>query len=289
MIDYRQFRPPAALAPFVERLWLLEGPAKDLDAAPIPPDGRPEIIVHGGDRWAERDSRGALRLQARTLFAGQLTRPVQVRPRGHARIAGAHLRPHGAYDLLRVPQHFYRDRVVDLRSIDPALATTLTKTVARLADARVMVDALAEALAARATRPPEPCAATDAVAIALTLKGMISIADLARATQVSARQLERLFHERIGISPKVFVRIVRFQEVLRATRSGPDSGWAAIALEHGFYDQAHFINDFKAFVGRTPGEWKINEDSLAAIFSAVRRPVANFQAARATKVEPLNL
>jgi AraC-like DNA-binding protein len=238
--------------------------------------------VHGGDRWAARNERGVLRPQARTLFAGQLTRPVEIVPRGVARIAGAHLRPHGAYDLLRVPQHRYKDRVVDVKTIDPALARALTERVARLSDGRAMIDALADVLVERSERQDAPSAATSAVAIVLTLKGMISVADLARATNVSPRQLERLFHERVGLSPKLFVRIVRFQEVLRATRSGADrpssslraSGWAAMALEHGFYDQAHFIKDFKTFVGCTPGEWKINEASLAAIFSAVRRPHA---------------
>jgi AraC-like DNA-binding protein len=264
----------------VERLWILEGPAEDIDPEPIPPDGRPEIIVHGGDCWAARDRDGVLRRQARTLFAGQLTRPMQVVPRGFARIAGAHLRPHGGFDLLRVPQHRYTDRVVDLRSINPMLAATLKKDVAAQTDARAMATALADVLAEHAQREPVADAAGKAVAVALALKGLISVTDLARAANVSARQLERLFRERVGISPKQFVRIVRFQEVLRATRSGPDTlrrhtglgGWAAIALEHGFYDQAHFINDFKTFVGRTPGDWKISDDSLAAIFSAVKRP-----------------
>lgn len=278
MVLYRQFRPPAALAPFVERLWILEGPSREIDPEPIPPDGRPEIIVHGGDCWAQRDGRGVLRRQARTLFAGQLTRPVQVVPRGYARIAGAHLRPHGGFDLLRVPQHRYTNRVVDLRSIDPEFASTLKKEVLRHDSVRAMADALAEVLTARAEGEAAPGAATTAVGIALALKGMISVAQLAQAAGVSTRQLERLFHERVGISPKQFVRIVRFQEVLRATRTGAEAlrrrsglaGWAAVALEHGFYDQAHFINDFKTFVGRTPGEWKISDESLATIFS-VRR------------------
>jgi AraC-like DNA-binding protein len=278
-VCYRQFRPPAALAPVVERLWILEGPANEIDPEPIPPDGRPEIIVHGGDCWAERDSCGVLRRQSRTLFAGQLTRPMQVVPRGYARIAGAHLRPQGGFDLLHVPQHRYTDCVVDLRSIDPALANRLNKEVACHEDARAMAAKLAQVLVARVRPEARACAATKAVSIALALKGMIAVTDLARASDVSTRQLERLFHERVGLSPKQFVRIVRFQEVLRATRAGPDSGWAAVALEHGFYDQAHFINDFKTFVGRTPGEWKINDDSLASIFS-VRRFGAFFQSSR---------
>lgn len=266
---------------------MLQGPAHEIDAEPIPPDGRPEIIVHGGDRWAERDGAGRLRLQSRTLFAGQLTRPVQVAPRGYARVAGAHLRPHGGFDFLRVPQHRFTNQIVDLQAIDRAFAATLRKEVAVKQDARAMIDAFANVLQTRAGDGVTPCAAHKPVAIALALKGMITVSHLARTAGVSARQLERLFRQCVGLSPKQFVRIVRFQEVLRAIKSGPfdavqgkpDSGWAAVALEHGFYDQAHFINDFKAFVGCTPGDWSISEDSLAAIFSSVRRDVAFLQAA----------
>lgn len=164
---------------------------------------------------------------------------------------------------------------MDLRTIDGALATALERHVVPRQGARGMVDALAAVLADRAAARTSRCPAGNAVNAALALRGMIGVADLARVANVSTRQLERLFHQRVGISPKLFVRIVRFQEVLRATRDGCDSGWATVALEHGFYDQAHFINDFKSFVGCTPGEWKINDDSLAAIFSAVRRPRAH--------------
>jgi AraC-like DNA-binding protein len=263
---------------------VLQGPAHEIEAAPIPPDGRPEIIVHVGDRWAERDAAGNIRMQARTLFAGQLTRAVRVIPLGYARVAGAHLRPHGGFDLLGLPQHRFTNQIVDLRTVDLALARALRREVAAQQDARGMIEAFTEILQSRVGAGVAPGAAHKAVAIALALKGMISVSDLARAAGVSDRQLERLFRERVGLSPKQFVRIVRFQEVLRATRSGsgPDVGWAAIALEHGFYDQAHFINDFKSFVGRTPGKWRINHDSLAAIFSTIRRaPLGGFfQASR---------
>lgn len=271
---YRQFPPAAVLRPFVERFWLLEGPASAIGGEPIPPDGRPEIIVHGGDPFAERDGEGALRMQARVLFAGQLTRALRIVPRGHARVAGAQLRPHGGFDLLRVPQHPFTDRVVDLHTIDRRLAQALAREVVTKTAGGEMVtaiEAVLEPLALAAGRPSSPA---QAVAVALTLKGLIDVRRLARVSGVGTRQLERLFRERVGIPPKLFLRIVRFQEVLRAARSGrPSPGWAATAAAHGFYDQAHFINDFKAFVGQTPGNWHIGRDSLAAIFSAVRRRV----------------
>ena len=112
---YREFRPSAPLQPFVERFWFLTGPAADIGAEPIPPDGRPEIIVHGGDPFAQRNPDGSIHVQARVLLAGQLTRAIPIIPRGVARIVGAHLRPHGAYDLLQIPQHTLTDRIVDMR------------------------------------------------------------------------------------------------------------------------------------------------------------------------------
>lgn len=272
---YRDYRPGPALHPFVERLWLLEGPAEAIDAEPIPPDGRAELIVHGGDPCLQIMPDGSARRQARVLLAGQLTRAIRIVPRGHACIAGAHFRPSGAYDLLGVPQHQFLDRVVDLRSIDAPLARLLRARVAGALDGDRMIAALDCVLADRTAGRTTSSAAAEAATMALALKGLIDVAGLARATRLSARQLERQFRQRIGISPKLFLRIVRFQEVLRATRSRtPDLGWAAIAAGHGFYDQAHFIHDFKAFVGKTPGDWQITEDSMAAIFSAVRRPVA---------------
>jgi transcriptional regulator GlxA family with amidase domain len=98
------------------------------------------------------------------------------------------------------------------------------------------------------------------------------VGDLASHLDLSARQIERVFRDEVGISPKLFLRIVRFQEVLGAIRGGAgETGWAEVAAAHGFYDQAHFIRDFKTFAGRPPGSWHVGDASLAAIFSALGR------------------
>ena len=105
---------------------------------------------------------------------------------------------------------------------------------------------------------------------------------------MSARQIERVFRERVGLSPKVFLRIVRFQEVLGGLRfEATDRGrpWAEIAARHGFYDQAHFIRDFKLFVGESPGAWSITPESLAAVSSA-RWGVIGFGGYRTTDGVP---
>ena len=69
---------------------------------------------------------------------------------------------------------------------------------------------------------------------------------------VSPRQLRRLFDRHIGISPKSFARIVRFQSMLQTMLRVPESEWGQRCLDFGYYDQAHFIHEFKMFAGQPP-------------------------------------
>jgi AraC-like DNA-binding protein len=72
------------------------------------------------------------------------------------------------------------------------------------------------------------------------------------STNISPRQLRRLFDQYIGISPKTFARIVRFQSVLHAMLRAPKHAWSDLYFDFGYYDQAHFIREFKHFFGLPP-------------------------------------
>jgi AraC-like DNA-binding protein len=269
-VRYEQFPPSPVLAPVVERLWLLEGEAHEIAAEPIPPDGHPEIIVHAGDPFVEVID-GVRRPQNRVLFAGQITHAVEVAPSGYSRMAGARLRPYGAFAIFGAPQQQYADRIVPLAEIDPTLAGRLTNDVAALGLTGDLVPALDAALVP-AAQSARPAVVAPAVALALERRGLVRVADLAARAGLGARQFERRFQEQVGLPPKLFLRILRFQEVLNAIRYGLDAtSWADVAAAHGFYDQAHFIHDFKGFVGESPAAWNVGEASLAAIFSAIRR------------------
>jgi AraC-like DNA-binding protein len=277
-LKYEQLSPSPALAPVVERLWLLEGEAGEIAAEPIPPDGHPEIIIHAGEPFVEIVN-GRRRLQERVLFAGQITRAVQVAPSGYSRLVGARLRPHGAFVLFGGSQRRYTDRIVPLADVDAPLARRLARGVAGLGLTGDLVPALEAVLAPVAAAATRTVVVAPAVALALERRGLVRVADLAAHVQLGARQFERRFQEQVGLPPKLFLRILRFQEVLNAIRYGLDAtSWADVAAAHGFYDQAHFIHDFKGFVGESPAAWNVGEASLAAIFSAIRRGRASSRA-----------
>jgi AraC-like DNA-binding protein len=79
-----------------------------------------------------------------------------------------------------------------------------------------------------------------------------SVTAVAEGLGVSERHLRRVFREFVGVGPKAFAKLARFQRALRAAREDPHAGWAAIAATAGYYDQAHLIGDFRAIADVTP-------------------------------------
>lgn len=82
--------------------------------------------------------------------------------------------------------------------------------------------------------------------------GLISVKDIASKSCVSTRQLERQFQQRIGMSPKFFLRLTRFSKAWLMKENNPTWSWTTIAHQCGYFDQMHFIRDFKEFAGVTP-------------------------------------
>lgn len=83
--------------------------------------------------------------------------------------------------------------------------------------------------------------------------GQIRVNDLAQAFGVSMRTMERVFRAEVGVSPKTFIRCVRFQDVMGKMKSGRYRSLAEIAYDCGYADQSHFIKDYKQLSGRLPG------------------------------------
>ena len=80
--------------------------------------------------------------------------------------------------------------------------------------------------------------------------------DLVRLTGMGKRSLQRLFSEYVGVSPKWVIRRYRLHELIEKFNAGGEPDWAQLALDLGYFDQAHLINDFKSIVGHSPREYK---------------------------------
>lgn len=168
---------------------------------------------------------------------------------------GVHFRPGGAAVLLGVPGQELAGRhtaLVDLwgRSAEVAREQLLAapKPAARLA---LLEELLLTRRPVRALLHP---AAEHALG-RLAGRGACSIEQLARETGLSHRRLIELFRRAVGLTPKVYARIRRFQAALERAARGRRIEWAQVALASGFYDQSHLTREFQAFAGVPPGAY----------------------------------
>ena len=104
--------------------------------------------------------------------------------------------------------------------------------------------------------------------------GQLDIASLGEALGLGERQLRRRFEAAVGLAPKRFARLLRFQRVFEQQRESDAKVWAQVALECGYCDQAHFNRDFRAFSGLAPRQLLADADPLTAFFLSVSSKTA---------------
>jgi AraC-like DNA-binding protein len=85
------------------------------------------------------------------------------------------------------------------------------------------------------------------------------ILEVARDARLSRRRFAGLFREQVGLTPKLYCRLRRFQQVVRRIASGAPIHWAQVSLDGGYYDQAHMAHEFREFSGVSPGAWLASE------------------------------
>lgn len=165
--------------------------------------------------------------------------------------------PFGTYRaVLGKPAPELAGRIVPLRDLwDTTSAQRLEELLAAAKDAGSAAATLKAAIAERLE--PGTCFDTNArlvqrAARLLARQGVASVAD---DLGVSERHLRRIFGEVVGLSPKDFFKLTRFERALKAARNSRDSSWSDIAVSAGYYDQAHLIVDFRSITGATPREF----------------------------------
>ncbi|PTL76797.1 AraC family transcriptional regulator [Vitiosangium sp. GDMCC 1.1324] len=166
-------------------------------------------------------------------------------------------KPGGAYPFFGVPMSELTDRIVSIDTLWGADGTRLRHELAEAPSIAARMQVLEDALTERLRRGDvfEPASAhvvRRAIRVMTDATEPPRVEVLARELGLSARQLRRAFDEVVGVSPKEFARVVRFQRAVRASERAATPDWGAIAAAVGYYDQAHLISDFRALTGTTP-------------------------------------
>src|SRR6185503_4409427 len=268
---YSEIPPRPPLNEFVECFWTLDGDGPVPGASPdrILPDGCVELILNFGERFSQHVD-NQRKLQPRNFLVGQMSGPILISPNGAVQLLGIRFHPGGTSPFLRVPMNELTDQVTELGSLSSELERELllvSEDVQTLTD---KIAAVETALIGRLLRGSFHSSAFKLAARLVESAGQVSVDKLATAAGISSRQLERRFLREIGIGPKLLGRILRFQQVFRAVEQ-VDSAWASIAVECGYYDQAHLIRDFSQFAGQTPAVLLAERNALTEAFTRKTR------------------
>ena len=163
----------------------------------------------------------------------------------------------GTYQaVLGMPVSELEGRIVALRDLwDSPAAQRLEEQLAAARDTDAAVIALKSAIAERLERGNCIDANTRLAQSAARRLESRNVTSVAEDLGVSDRHLRRVFREVMGLSPKAFFRLMRFERAIEAAKDGGDSSWSDIAAGAGYYDQAHLIADFRSITGVTPREF----------------------------------
>ena len=253
-MKYHEYCPHELLQDAIKCFWILETSYPSEHKHDITPDGCVELIFNFGSPYLLLTTTPPTPLPT-AVIVGFQDKTMPILFHGTVKIVAARLFAWGALALLQ-------DNVSSLTNTVTTLSTDWDSLVERLKHQAIQgcyekaATILEEFLIQQALmRTFDLKLIQTAAKLLHYTKGEYRIGELADYCHVSTRQLERRFRQVIGTSPKVFARTLRFQEAQRRLMFEPDADLTSLTYECGYFDQAHFIKDFKAFAGKTPTEY----------------------------------
>lgn len=246
-------RPPAALLrPYIERYWFVRPAGAPVDIqVDVYVDARADLVFSHGAPWRRHTLGGATTEHGASCLDAQRLQPIRITQRGEVHLAGVRFQLGGLGAFGVPPLRAFTGRTPppeevfgeEIRALEGALAPADPDAATALLDTFFL---------RRLSRGDGWPVFDQALATLVGAGGCVEIDAVARGAGVSVRQVERLFARYVGVPPKVVGRVVRFQAGLRMLMRDPGCALADVAIQAGYFDQAHFVRDFRRMTGGVP-------------------------------------
>jgi AraC-like DNA-binding protein len=247
---YLERKPAAPLSNLVQTLWYCSAPQLPPARQRVLPNGNLQILINlANDSICEfrDDSTDSEFAVPAAILSGLQTHYEWIDTRDLQELVGVVFHPGGAAPFFRENAEHFRSRTVSLQDLLPLhdLRGRLQEVVTPLDKLTVLEIWLADRMQPNAVRTP-------AAVRAVSLLRSHSVRETAEILHCSERSLHTLMTTEVGLSPKIWSRVQRFQRSVQTLHAGSEIHWEQLALQCGFYDQSHFSNEFKAFAGIDP-------------------------------------
>lgn len=254
---FKIYQPHPALKEFVNHIVIYDMSVKEGEApliCPFPPLPENFLYIYVFDSPEVEYTEGVHRVKMpMSVTIGQQTKRIRLfMPRKNFSIRIG-FQPAGLYRLLGMPMntYFFDSGLDSIDLFKNELKFVIEQLQETLSNDQ-MIDIIEGFLLTKLSKLKSKLPIDYVLPFILNSGGMMKIEDIAYQSCVSFRQLERQFHQRVGVSPKFYLRLTRFAKAWMMREANPSMSWSNIAYQCGYYDQMHFIRDFKEFAGVPP-------------------------------------
>ncbi len=263
MMDYHKYKPSEILEQLVECYFLWEGKVDPPFDVESPPNAFTALVINFGDPYTVSNKKYRSINVPRVFVSGQSSGTYTLHLQGKVAMLGAVLRPTVLHRLFGMDMRKLLDERHPLDQVDPSGAAKLQQGLIadmKNTDRITLIDDYLKDLA-RKNEGADP-EVVEAVKHIFDQKGRGCINDLLPRLAMSRRNFERKFRVMVGLSPKRYSRIRRFGHTCLQIAGHREVNLMDALFEAGYYDQSHFIRDFKYFSGRTPKNYALTNKEL---------------------------
>jgi len=253
-------KPTGILSKYINNYFIVEtdNPADYLPKERVFPCGYATLVFHYGSPSIFQKKDSSLYIEPNLVICGQQTSYYDLSLSGKTGMILIEFRPHGAKSFFNFPITELLNENLSLHDVIKNETFELEDKLLNSLNNRQRITHLENFLFKRLIPNDEFKRVEHAINIIDNSKGQIKAQDIAHEVCLGIKQFERTFSKYVGVNPKKYASIVRFQNAIQMKRKHDNSSMFQLAIDNGYYDHAHFIHDFKRFTGLSPKEFFID-------------------------------
>lgn len=259
-MEFFMYKPSGKLAVYAEHIWLNREYAPLNKQERILPHGAAQIIINLGNQYFRHFENTDLKtekLYDSCVITGIHTKNIFMDSYSRRFTMGAILRPGAVTAMTGIPAHEFQNKVVSLPDVTGEPITELRQQLIAADSSEEKFHRFENYLSNLIDQNfnPNPAVLYSAQQLQ-QMNGKTAISAIRGKTGYSRRRFSELFKTTLGITPKQFAKICRFQHSLQLIQQKSKPKWTELTHQCGYYDQSHFIRDFQEFAGISPGEYQ---------------------------------